>query len=455
MYSSRLCQMINRKENIVKVLKFGGSSLSDSEQFEKVKNIVKSDSDRSVVVVSAPGRRNEDDSKITDLLYLCHAHVKYDVPYDSILEMIKERYVEICKGCGLKTDIAGIISETFAGINKKTNLDFIASRGEYFNAILMAEYLGYKFIDAKDWLVFDYNGEVNYEISEKNFKEIFDVHGKIVTPGFYGALPNGEVKVFSRGGSDVTGAIAAAALDASVYENWTDVSGILMVDPRIVDNPKTIARVTYDELRELSYMGAAVLHEDTVFAVRNKDIPVNIRNTNEPENPGTIIRENFNEISEEEKDRFITGIAGKKDFSIINIYKNSLGEAKIGLLREVLELFDKFDVPIEQIPSGVDSFSIVVPSESIENKKYEIMAALRENPSIDKCEITEGISLIAIVGRQMAFRIGISSMIFKALGDNKINVRTIEQGADEINIMVGVFTKDFDKAIQILYKSFS
>lgn len=439
----------------MKVLKFGGSSLSDSKQFEKVKKIVKANDERKVVVVSAPGKRNADDSKITDLLYLCHAHIKYDVSYDSILEMIKSRYLEICDKCNLKIDISKEIDKTFKDINSKSSLDYIVSRGEYFNAILMAEYLDYKFVDAKEWLVFDYNGEVNYQESEKNFKEIYDVHDRIVTPGFYGAFTNGEIKVFSRGGSDITGAIAAAALDAETYENWTDVSGILMVDPHIVKNPKTIARVTYDELRELSYMGAAVLHEDTVFPVRQKDIPVNIRNTNEPNNPGTIIKEKFDEVSEEEKDRFITGIAGKKDFSIINIYKNSLGEAKIGLLREVLEIFNKFDVPIEQIPSGVDSFSVVVPSENLENKKYEIMAALKGNSSIDKCELTEGISLIAIVGRQMAFRIGISSLIFKALGDNKINVRTIEQGADEINIMIGVFTKDFNKAVKILYDSFA
>ena len=440
---------------MIKVLKFGGSSLSDSAQFAKVKNIVEADESRQLVVVSAPGRRDSGDSKITDLLYLCHAHLKYDVPFDNIKELIRSRYVEIRNECGLSVDIESKINEVFDNVSKKTSVDYLASRGEYFNAILMAEYLGFKFVDAADWLVFDYKGEVDFKKSEENLKEIHDVYGKIVTPGFYGSMPNGEVKVFSRGGSDITGAIAASSLGASVYENWTDVNGIMMVDPRIVDNPKTIARVTYDELRELSYMGAAVLHEDTVYPVRLKDIPVNIRNTNEPDNPGTLIRESFEQESEEELDRFITGIAGKKDFSIVNVYESSLGEDKIILLRKVLAIFDKFDVPVEQIPSGVDSLSIVVPSEAIASKKYEIMSALREETQIDRCDITEGISLIAIVGRQMAYRTGVSGRIFGALGNNKINIRTIEQGADEITIMIGVYTEDFEKTIRILYESFA
>lgn len=438
----------------MKVLKFGGSSLSDSKQFAKVKSIVEADDSREVVVVSAPGRRSSADSKITDLLYLCHAHLKYDVPYDNILDMIKARFVEIKETCGLSIDIEAKINEAFAGVDKKTSEDYLASRGEYFNAMLMAEYLGFKFVDAADWLVFDYNGEVNYEESEKSLSEIHEVYHKIVTPGFYGALPNDEIKVFSRGGSDITGAIAAAALNAEIYENWTDVSGILMVDPRIVESPRTILRVTYDELRELSYMGAAVLHEDTVYPVRIKDIPVNIRNTNRPNDPGTIIRESFDDELQVEHERFITGITGKKDFSIINIYKDSMGEGKISLLRKVLEIFDRFGVPVEQIPSSVDSFSVVVPSASLEKKKYELMTALREETTIDECDLNEGISLICIVGRQMAYRTGISGKIFKALGDSKINIRTIQQGADEINIMVGVYTEDFEKAVKVLYESF-
>lgn len=440
---------------MIKVLKFGGSSLSDSSQFAKVKNIVESDESRQIVVVSAPGRRSSEDSKITDLLYLCHAHLKYDVPFDSIRRMIVDRYVEIERECGLNIGIEAEINKVFDEMTKRTSVDYIASRGEYFNAMLMAEYLGFKFVDAADWLVFNFKGEADLNRSEDNLRELYEVYGKIVTPGFYGAMPNGEIKVFSRGGSDITGAIAAAAVKASVYENWTDVNGIKMVDPRIVDNPKTIEHVTYDELRALSYMGAAVLHEDTIMPVRLKDIPVNIRNTNEPDNPGTIIREDFEQDSQEEKDRFITGIAGKKDFSIVNIYESSLGEDKIILMRKVLAIFDKFDVPVEQIPTGVDSLSVVVPSDAIAGKKYEIMAALREETQIDRCDITEGLSIIAIVGRQMAYRTGVSGRIFGALGDNKINIRTIEQGADEITIMIGVYTDDFNRTVKILYDSFA
>ncbi len=440
---------------MLKVLKFGGSSLADSSQFAKVKEIVESESAREVVVVSAPGKRDSDDNKITDLLYLVHAHIKYGVAHDGVLSMIKKRYSEIRKGCGLETDIESIIDETFASVNKKTPVDFIASRGEYFSARLMAEYLGYQFVDAVDWLCFEYSGKVNAEKSEEKLRELKNKYGRIVTPGFYGALPNGEIRVFPRGGSDITGALAAAYLGADVYENWTDVSGILMTDPRIVDNPKTIARVTYDELRELSYMGASVLHEDTVFPVRIRDIPVNIRNTNAPDDPGTIIREHFDDELEEETERFITGIAGKRNFSIISIYKSRIGEEKLGLLREVLEVFADYEIPVEQIPSGVDSFSVVFPSSSLGGRKHELMQELSEFESIDNCSLTEGVSLIAIVGRQMAYRTGISGKIFKTLGENKINIRTIEQCADEINIMVGVYDEDFNKAIRLLYESFA
>lgn len=440
---------------MLKVLKFGGSSLADSSQFAKVKNIVESDNSREVVIVSAPGKRNSDDNKITDLLYLIHAHIRYGVAYDGVLSMIKERYSEIKDGCGLDIDIEAIIDDTFARVNKKTSVDFIASRGEYFSARLMAEYLGYKFVDAVDWLCFDYNGKVKAEKSEEKLRELKSIYGRIVTPGFYGAMKNGDIHVFPRGGSDITGALAAAYLGADVYENWTDVSGILMVDPRIVKDPKTIARVTYDELRELSYMGASVLHEDTVFPVRIRDIPVNIRNTNAPDDPGTIIRESFDDELKEESERFITGIAGKRNYSIINIYKSRIGEAKLGLLRQVLEVFARYDIPVEQIPSGVDSFSVVFPSESIKSRKHELMHELSEFESIDNCTLTEGISLIAIVGRQMAYKLGISGKIFKTLGENKVNIRTIEQGSDEINIMIGVFDEDFENAVRVLYERFA
>ena len=440
---------------MLKVLKFGGSSLADSSQFAKVKKIVEYDDSREVVVVSAPGKRHGDDNKITDLLYLIHAHIRYGVSYENVMGMIRERYREIAEGCGLTIDTDELITKAFEGVNKSTSVAYIVSRGEYLSAKLMAEYLGYTFVDADDWMYFDYSGKVNSEKTENKLRELKGIYGKIVTPGFYGVYPNGEIQTFPRGGSDITGAIAAACLDADVYENWTDVSGILMTDPRIVDDPKTIARVTYDELRELSYMGASVLHEDTVFPVRLKDIPVNIRNTNDPTAPGTIIRENFDDELEEETERFITGIAGKRNFSLISVYKSRIGEDKLSLLRKVLEVFDRYDIPVEQIPSGVDSFSVVFPSDSIRTSKHELMHELAAFDDIDNCALTEGISLIAIVGRQMAYRTGISGKIFRTLGEHQINIRTIEQGADEINIMVGVFNEDFEKAIRVLYDSFA
>ena len=439
----------------MKVAKFGGSSLASGEQFAKVKNIILSDDAREVVVVSAPGKRDSEDNKITDLLYLLHAHIKYGVSHETVRQMIVDRYVEIKESCGLSIDIESIVNETLDQITKRTSEDFLASRGEYFCALLMAEYLGFKFVDATEWVVFDYDGKVKNGESLEKLNALKEVNPKIVTPGFYGALPSGEIRVFPRGGSDITGALAASYLNAEMYENWTDVSGILMVDPKIVPDSKIIARVTYDELRELSYMGASVLHEDTVFPVRLKDIPVNIKNTNEPDAPGTIIGESFEDELAEEHERFITGIAGKKNYSVINVYKNRIGEGKIKLFRKVLEIFDRYEIPVEQIPSGTDSFSLVFPSDSLGARRHELLHELESSGVVDGCGITEGISLISIVGRQMAYRTGISGRVFKTLGDNKINIRTIEQGPDEINIMVGVYNEDFEKTIKLLYESFA
>lgn len=437
---------------MMKVCKFGGSSLSDGAQFNKVKGIIEADPSRSVVVVSAPGRRFKEDTKITDLLYLALAHLKYDVPYDNIKAMICERYSEIAKDCNLDVDIASELDEIFSKIDKRTSEDFLASRGEYLNAKLMASHLGFKFVDSIEWMTFKYDGKVDYEETERKLKELVDVYGKIVTPGFYGSMPNGDIKVFSRGGSDITGAIAAASLDADMYENWTDVSGILMVDPRIVKNPSTIEKLTYAELREMSYMGASVLHESTVFPVRKKDIPVNIRNTNDPSNAGTIIRESFDDESDDS--RFITGISGVKNFDVVNIYKSNM-ESKVSLLLKVLKVCEKFEIYVENIPSGVDCFSLVVPQSSIDTKRYEFVSALKEVCGDSTISITEGISLLAIVGRQMAYKEGISGKIFSTLGSNHVNIRTIEQSSDEISILVGVETADFETAIRVLYESFA
>lgn len=439
---------------MLKVAKFGGSSLSDGAQFAKVKKIVESDDSRRVIVVSAPGKRNGTDNKITDLLYLCNAHIKYDVSFDNIFEMIEDRFKSIRNECGLTLDVEAELKEIASNMGKTTSIDYLVSRGEYLTAKLMAEYLGFKFVDSKDWVAFEYNGKIDFEKTAEQLKEIYGVYNKIVVPGFYGALPNGRVKVFSRGGSDVTGAIATASLDADVYENWTDVTGIKMVDPKIVKDAKTISRITYAELRELSYMGAAVLHEDTVYPVRRKDIPLNIRNTNDPDAEGTFIREGFPEENEEESARFITGITGRKHFSIINVYTGDTAD-KIKALRRALDIFQNFGVTIAQIPSGVDSFCVIVPTSEFEPHRYEIILQIKKECDVSEIKVTDGISIIAIVGRQMAYRAGISGKIFSALGDNKINIRTIEQGADEINIMVGVVTEDFERAIQVLYDSFA
>ena len=438
---------------MLRIAKFGGSSLSDAKQFEKVKKIVNQEEGRNVIIVSAPGRRTPEDNKVTDLLYLCKAHLKYDVAYDNIFEMIEQRFMDIRSGCNLNLDLDKEFETIRSHLQKNISIDYLASRGEYLNAKLMAEYLDYQFIDAKDCIHFDYNGKIDYEKTTQSFQEIYDVYQKIVIPGFYGSLPNGDVHVFSRGGSDISGAIASASLDADVYENWTDVSGILMVDPHIVPNPKTISRVTYDELRELSYMGASVLHEDAVFPVRQKNIPLNIRNTNAPNEKGTIIRESFPKESEEENRRFITGITGRKGFSLINIAKGNTS-VTLATLRKVIDICERYHLPITQIPSGVDSFSIVVPTTQFESCKYAVLASIQKECEVE-VKIDQGISMLAVVGRQMAYQTGISGKVFSALGDNHINIRTIEQSADEINIMIGVFTEDFEKAIRVLYESFA
>ncbi len=438
----------------LKLVKFGGSSLSDAGQFKKVKEIVSADKSRRVVVVSAPGKRSGDDNKITDLLYLCHAHLQYGVNCDNVFSMIVERYQEIAKDCGLKTDLDAEFAAIRGGMSKHSSMDELASRGEYLNARLMADYLGYTFLDAKDWLFFGYDGKVDYEKTNEALQKAYTLHDHLVLPGFYGVTPDGKIKTFPRGGSDITGAIAAAALDADVYENWTDVPGILMADPRIVKNPKSIERITFAELRELSYMGASVLHEETVFPVRSKDIPLNIRDTNDPRTPGTMIRERFDDELEEERARFITGISGKKHYSILSMSKTRMSEDG-SFIRKVLDIAAKYSVIVEHIPSGIDSASLVFSTKQAEHCLYDLLTEIKKECQPDSLKVTEGISLIAVVGRRMAWKPGISGRLFATLGDNEINIRMIEQGADEINIIVGVEDKDFAKTIQVLYNSFT
>ena len=434
---------------MLKVLKFGGSSLASGETFEKVKKIIEADESRSIVIVSAPGKRNSKDMKVTDLLYLCQAHIKYNANFDHLFEEIKGRYQAIYDYCGLKQDLNSEFEEIRAKLNKKTSVDYIVSRGEYLNAKLMAEYLGYTFVDSTEWLYFNFNGKVDFEKSYAALSAIVEKESRVVIPGFYGVTPDGAVKTFSRGGSDITGAIAAAAVNADMYENWTDVSGIMTADPRIVENPKPIENVTFAELRELSYMGAEVLHEETVFPVRQKNIPLYIKNTNDMNARGTLIMESFDE-EEDKSSSFITGISGKKNFSIITIAKNRMND-EIGYVRRALEVFERFGVPIEHIPSSIDSFSVVVASTHIENRMHEIISALNAAVAPDSINIANEISLIAIVGRKLQSNIGIAGKIFTALGENDINIRMIEQGADEINIIIGVDDINFKKTIRVLY----
>ena len=436
----------------MKVVKFGGSSMADAGQYRKVRDILMADKTRKVVVVSAAGKRFSGDHKLTDLLYLCHAHVQYGVDCSNIFEMIANRYLDIRDELGLDLNLEPEFIELKKRIEAKTvSQEELVSRGEYFSAKLMAAYLGFQFVDAADWIKFKLDGTVDKEASYEALRHQVVMGYGAVIPGFYGAMPDGTIHTFSRGGSDITGALAAAALDADVYENWTDVSGILMADPRIVDDPQAIPEVTYDELRELSYSGAQVLHEDSIFPVREKNIPVNIRNTNDPQAPGTMIQESFEE--DHDPDRFITGITGKKDFSIISMTKRGMTN-QVGVLYKVLKVLVRHNISVDYVPNGIDNVSVVLPTSAIEKDLYTIMAEIQEEAQPDSLDVHHNIAVVAAVGRKMAFRPGISGKLFAALGESGINIRMINQGPDELNIIFGVDNKDFKDAIRVLYNSF-
>ena len=434
---------------MVKVVKFGGSSLASAEQFKKVGNIIRAEESRRYVVPSAPGKRFSEDTKVTDMLYKCYAEAEEGKNFDKSLKAIKERYNEIIKGLGLKLSL----EEQFETIKKqfaaKAGKDYAASRGEYLNGIIMANYLGYEFIDAATVICFDKNGEFESEKTNQVMSERLANTENAVIPGFYGAMPNGQVKTFSRGGSDVTGSIVARALKADVYENWTDVSGFLVADPRIVENPKPIAIITYKELRELSYMGASVLHESAIFPVRKEGIPINIRNTNAPEDKGTMIVETTCSIPE----CIITGIAGKKGFVAINIDKDMMN-SEIGFGRKVLQVFEDNGVSIEHMPSGIDTMTIFVHKDAFEEKEQQILAGIHKAVDPDHIELESDLALIAIVGRGMKSTRGTAGRIFSALAHAHINVKMIDQGSSELNIIVGVRHDDFKNAIKALYEIF-
>ena len=437
---------------MIKVAKFGGSSLAGAEQFRKVRDIVRADESRRFVVVSAAGKRFKTDHKVTDLLYLVQAHLKYGVSHEEILSMIEDRYVEIRDQLALSFDVEKEFDTLRRWLTPDVSVDELVSRGEYLNARLMAEYLGYRFVDATEVIYFQYDGKIDMEKScEAIRRAARDAEG-LVIPGFYGAMPNGRIRVMSRGGSDITGAVVAAAVDADVYENWTDVSGILMADPKIVKNPRPIPRITYSELRELSFMGASVLHEESILPVKEKNIPLNIRNTNEPDNPGTMIMESI-DAEESDNQRFITGIAGRRNFTVLTIYKKQIS-TDTRILRETLEMFETLKVEIDHITLDVDSFSLVVPTEQVRERIYDIIADVKRQCKPDSIRMADDIALIASVGRKMVRNPGICGKIFQALGENGVNIRMIAQGAEEISIIVGVENADFEKTIRVLYDGF-
>lgn len=437
---------------MIKVAKFGGSSVAGAEQFKKVRAIIEADPERRLVVSSAAGKRFGDDHKLTDFLYLCHAHLTYGVSCGEIMHTIEQRLVEIRDSLGLKYPVERELEELKARLNRDMSVDELVSRGEYFTSRLLAEYLGFAFVDAADCIFFGFDGQIDREKTDAAIAAAIMEYKKILIPGFYGKLPTGRIKVMTRGGSDITGALAAAAVNASVYENWTDVSGILMADPRIVENPSPIARITYAELRELAFMGATVLHEESIQPVKERGIALNIRNTNRPQDAGTMIVESIEE-KEQSRERFITGIAGRRNFTILTVQKRNINISLT--LRQALEILDRYKAPVEHITLGLDSFALVASSAALGDGLYDVIADIQKTCRPDDVRVQDGIALVAAVGRKMTFRPGISGKIFQALGESGVNIRTIAQGADELSIIVGVENDKFETAIRVLYDGFA
>ena len=435
---------------MLKITKFGGSSCASAEQFRKVRAIIESDPSRRFVVVSAAGRKTKKDNKITDLLYLCRAHVDYHVDYHPVFEIIRARFLEIKAELGLSTPIEADLDALCEKL-PDLSVDELVSRGEYFTARLMADFLGFPFVDATDVIAMEFDGSFNFEKTSENLKAVLKEHDCFVMPGFYGKTPDGAVRVMTRGGSDISGSILARCLQADMYENWTDVSGFLMADPRIVENPRNIERITYEELRELSYMGASVLHEDAIFPIREYNIPIHVLNTNRPQDPGTLV---LAKIEDDENSPLITGIAGKKGFLSIEIFKRNMSNM-VGVVSGTLDVLRKYGVSIEHLPSGIDSFNVVLSRRDVEHNLYDILAEVKEKVSPDSIRVTEPLALIAVVGRNMNARVGSSGKLVTALGAAGVNIRMISQGSSEIDIIVGVSEPDFDKAVRALYDTFA
>jgi aspartate kinase len=433
---------------MLKVTKFGGSSVANATQISKLKEIVLSDNSRRVVIVSAPGKDETHKSKVTDLLYLLHAHLEYDIEYAYILDSIYERYSSLVRDLVLSEAFNDQFKEFTDTLQKGISKDFLVSRGEYFSALIISEYLGFEFVDAMDIIELEYSGNINYDKTESKVKAICVDNTHIVVPGFYASTPDGQTRVFSRGGSDLTGSVLARVLDASIYENWTDVSGIYVADPRIINEPDRIEKITYNELRELTFRGARVLQQESVIPLEKKDIPIQIKNTNKPEDFGTLIT---NDIKE--NGNIITGISGLKHFTALNISKDS-DIAITKVLRDVLNLFIRYKIDVEHIPTGIDTFSIISKTDPLKQVYFDFMNDLREVDGVIKVEEEDDISLLAIVGRNMAHIPGVAGRIFNVLGTNKINIKVIAQASKEIVIIIGVSTKDYEGAVQVLYNEF-
>ena len=432
-----------------KIVKFGGSSLANAEQFQKVGEIIRSDESRCYVVPSAPGKRFDGDTKVTDLLYKCYNTAVEGEDFIPILQEIKGRYYEIIRGLNLDHSLEDEFAQIEGDFKAQAGTDYAASRGEFLNGKVMAAYLGYEFVDAADVIRFDKNGNLDAEKTDRLLSKKLAKCERAVIPGFYGAGEDGKVKTFSRGGSDVTGSLVAKAIKADLYENWTDVSGFLVTDPRIVKNPEVIESITYRELRELSYMGATVLHEDAIFPVRKEGIPINIKNTNRPEDKGTFIVE-----STCKKPKFtITGIAGKKGFCSINIEK-SMMNSEVGFGRKVLQVFEDQGISFEHVPSGIDTMTVYVHQDEFEEKEQQVIAGIHRAVQPDFVEMESDLALIAVVGRGMKSTRGTAGRIFSALAHANVNVKMIDQGSSELNIIIGVENRDFETAVKAIYDIF-
>ena len=434
----------------VKVAKFGGTSLADAGQFQKVRAILAADTSRQYIVPSAPGKRHPEDIKITDLLYLCHAQVSHRVPFTEIYRIIAQRYEQIASDLGVEKHLEGKLEEVREQIHAGASVDYVVSRGEYLNGLLLSAFLKVRFVDAAQVIRFKPDGTTDAAATRQAIRQHVDPSEQVVIPGFYGSMPDGSIKTFPRGGSDITGAVVAQAVDAAIYENWTDVSGFLVTDPAIVPQSQPIESITYRELRELSYMGAQVLHEETIFPVVEAGIPINIKNTNDPAHPGTMI---VNQPDPEKPRGSITGIAGRKDFTVIAIEKN-LMKRDLSFVRRLLTILEQMKIPIEHMPSGIDSLSLVIRTGELNGKLEALTEEIHLQCQPDLLEIHPNIALIATVGHGMAYTKGISARLFRSLFQAGVNVRMIDQGSSEINIIVGVENKDFEIGVEAIYRAF-